>query len=73
MQSHLWQHKSSGERYAVMFDDLGHICCAVGPLHHSEQQIEPSMVSINSDAELAEAIDQSQDDYNWVCNLEAQP
>lgn len=36
MTIQLWQHKSSGETWAVEVSEAGKVLNACGPLHHSE-------------------------------------
>lgn len=61
----LWQHKKSGDVYAVRyeFDDdfYLHVMQAAGPLHHSE--FDAALDGFEDDPELAEVIDLHQFDY----------
>ena len=36
MITKIWQHITTGERYAVALDSYGWVVGAAGPLHHSE-------------------------------------
>ena len=65
MEIQIWQHATSGEWFAVMFDGAtGRVADAAGPLHHSE--LEQVAAGFDGDADLAAAIDSDQDAYNWI-------
>jgi hypothetical protein len=58
----LWQHKVSGEVYAVRYilddDYYLHVMQAAGPLHYSEY--DAALNGFDDDPDLAEEIDQHQ-------------
>ena len=69
MNAQIWQHRTSGEWFAVITHE-GVVTSAIGPLHHSElEPVTTDDIATNSDQELADALVDDQDSYNWICNV----
>ena len=68
MTNQYWQHKTSGEVYAVQFEN-GEVFSACGPLHHSEVTSENLKDwNFNNEIELAEDLHNHQEDYRLYEN-----
>lgn len=64
MINQYWQHRTSGDIYAVQVED-GVIVSACGPLHHSEvthSNIHP-IWNFNNEPELIEALNTQRREY----------
>lgn len=62
MTIQLWQHKTSGEKWAVEVDGNGQVLNACGPLHHSE--VGAALAgNVNWDAETTEDIRNDADSF----------
>ncbi len=62
----IWQHITSGDRYAVHVTDNGIVTSAIGPLNDNEigvTQRNASIIAINSDADLVEDLNNNVSDY----------
>jgi len=63
MTLQLWNHKISGESYAVEFDN-GNVTEANGPLHYSEiPEVMASGFVPNPDPDTAEWINENQEEF----------
>jgi hypothetical protein len=62
----IWQHVTSGDRYAVHVTDDGVVTDAIGPLNDADIEIarrDPSIIAINSNAELVDDLNENTDNY----------
>lgn len=65
-QVQIWNHKSSGESYAVVTED-GIVVEACGALHHTEVDDLLKEGSIfNNEPELVDWLNEKQDDFQSV-------
>jgi hypothetical protein len=65
MITQIWQHATSGERFAVAVDSYGYILGAAGPLHHSEIE-QAKTGEWDADWEVLDDIRATQQEYRVV-------
>lgn len=65
-QRQIWQHKVSGEQYAVIYVD-GLLSEAAGPLHYNEVEAIKDGEYFENDVEIAAELLMHEDDYDLVC------
>lgn len=59
-----WQHKTSGDTYAVQVDESGAVVGACGPLYFRERTQENiDDFNFNNDQEVADDLNDDQDSY----------
>lgn len=62
METQIWAHAKSGERYVVQVDGTGRVVAAAGPLHYSE--IPGALAGDwDPDPEVTSDLQESPDDY----------
>ena len=66
-QLQIWNHKSSGETYAVIVD-AGIVVEACGALHHTEvaEIVKEGSIFNNDDPELVDWLNDKPDDFQLV-------